>query len=76
MPLRVEAYGSAVLFLLYHTRPSAIIPTPSIPTVSEFEVESIEVKENGEGDAESAFYMDLRPQEEGRRRLAASRRIG
>jgi hypothetical protein len=53
---------------------------PSIPTASEFnmeEGESTEVEENGDDDAESAFYRDLRQQEEERqRRLAARRRIG
>ena len=58
-------------------RPSPSIPTPSIPMVSESEGESTEVEENGDDDAESAFYRDLRQQEEERRRrLAARRRMG
>lgn len=58
-------------------RPSDNIPTRSIPTVSESEGESTEVEENGDDDAESAFYRDLRRQEEERRRrLAARRRMG
>jgi hypothetical protein len=57
--------------------PSPSIPTPIIPMVSESEGESTEVEENGDDDAEGAFYRDLRRQEEERRRrLAARRRMG
>jgi hypothetical protein len=55
--------------------PSPSISTPNIPTASEPEGENTEVEENGDDDAEGAFYRDLRRQEEERRRRLSARRI-